>query len=274
MMTSPFDTKNKVAAAIDRLALRTVLLTLCVLYFFCLWRSKAPSLLAGTALFVLVMLLLMQLQRRTLSRRDRVLRERLGGMIALDQLLLLPNDDACSRVCRLLCTVFDAQPLEDAAMRYEGETWLVRCAQCLQGSRVSQGDVLGAHRARVACGAERCVLTCTTDFTPDAVRAAEWVDPPIRLISGRQLALLFGRLHPADDETIAAHLAQSRKPFSLKRIRALALSPVKEKRYLLCAALLLFLFCLSRSVMALLSCLLSFSLAILCHRENHRRFRL
>jgi len=274
MMASPFDTKNKVAAALDHLAFRAVLLLCCTLYFFYLWRSGLPSLIAGGALFALVMLLLMLLQRRTLSRRDRMLRERLSGMIALDNLLLLPNAQACKQLCTLLCSALEAEALPSGQMLYENETWLVRCAQCLQGTRVSQGDVLSAHRARVESGAQRCILASTTGFSPEAVRAAEWADPPIRLIAGRQLALLFGRLHPATDEEIAAHLARSKKPFSWQRIRALALSPVKERRYLLCAAMLLFFFVLTRNIVALLSSQLSFALALLCHRENQRSFRL
>ena len=100
------------------------------------------------------------------------------------------------------------------------------------------------------------------------------MDPPIRLISGRQLALLFGRLHPATDEDIARHLARQKKPFSWQRIRALALAPAKLRRHLLCAFLLLLLYLATRSHAALISCLLSFALALLCGKESCRRFRL
>ena len=37
MLASPFDRKNKVAAALDHFALRALLLGGCVLYFFMLW---------------------------------------------------------------------------------------------------------------------------------------------------------------------------------------------------------------------------------------------
>ena len=94
MLSSPFDQKNKVAAALDHFALRFVLLSICVLYFFYLWHSGPASLIAGFALFSLVMLLLLLLERRTLSRRDRMLRERISGMIVLENLLLLPNSRA------------------------------------------------------------------------------------------------------------------------------------------------------------------------------------
>ena len=88
-MTSPFDSKNRVATALDRLALRVLLFLLSVGYFFALWHSGAPSLLAGSALFALAMLTLLLLERRTLARRDRALRVRVGGAIALEELMLL-----------------------------------------------------------------------------------------------------------------------------------------------------------------------------------------
>ena len=273
-MTSPFDSKNRLAALLDRLALRLVLLALCVLYFLRLWKSGPASLMAGIALFVLVLLTLALLERRTLTLRDRLLRERAGGMIALEELLLMPSAKAGEAVRNLLCSVLDAQPLSTAQMCYEGETWLVRCAQCMQGSSASEGDVLAAHRARIETGADKCALVSTGGFSPAATRTAEWMEPPVRLISGRQLALLAGRLHPATDEEIARHARRARVPFSFARIRALALSPAKLRRYMICAFLLLLLYLLYGSPMTLAAALLSYLLAILCARENRRPFRL
>ena len=57
-MTSPFDSKNRLASLLDSLALRLVLLALCVLYFLRLWHSGSASLLAGAGLFALVLLTL------------------------------------------------------------------------------------------------------------------------------------------------------------------------------------------------------------------------
>lgn len=187
---------------------------------------------------------------------------------------MLPGRAACQRVCDLLCETLSAESLGDAVMRYGGETWLVRCAQCLQGTSASQSDVLSAHRARIEAGADKVALVSTAAFSPEATRAAEWADPPVRLISGRQLALLFGRLHPATDEEIARHAQHQKKPFSWRRIRALALAPAKLRRYLLCALLLLLFYFAAGSMAALLASLLSFMLAILCDRENRRSFTL
>lgn len=273
-MISPFERKNALASALDRLALRALLLVLCVTYFAFLWQRGILSLIAGGALFMLVSLTIILIEKRTISARERMLRERIGGMIALDELIMQPSAIACNRVCMLLCNTLDGEKLEGCIMRYAGETWLVRLAQCLPGTSASQSDVLSAHRARIECSTDKVALACTAAFSPEATRAAEWADPPVRLISGRQLALLFGKLHPATDEDIARHQARQKKPFSWQRIKALALSASKLRRYLLCSFLLLMLYFATASLASLLSCLLSFVLAILCDRENKRRFTL
>lgn len=274
MTGSPFDSKNAVASLLDRLAFSALAFALCTGYFFLLWRSGTLSLAAGGALFMLVMLTALLVERRTLTLRDRMLRERVGGAIALGELLLMPGKAACKSVRDLLCLALGAQPDGDDRMLESGEYWLVRCAQCLQGGSVSESDVLAAHRARIESGCSRCVLAATQRFTPGAVRAAEWMDPPVRLITGRQLAALYGRTHPATDEEIARHAARQKKPFSWRRVRQLALSPVKLRRYLLCAFLLLGFYCASGSGAALFSSLLAFALSLLCARENRRRFTL
>lgn len=273
-MMSPFDAKNRAATLLDRLALRIALLALCVAYFYALWRRPRESLMAGSGLFALVLLSLALVEKRTLSRRDRMLRERIGGEIALEDLLLMPGARACETVCALLCKALCAQQLSANVLRYEGEGWLVRCAQCPGGASASEGDVLSAHRARVESGQAHCVLASTGGFTPAAMRAAEWVDPPVRLIPGPKLGALFGRLHPATDEEIALHARRRRTPFSFARIRALALSPVKLRRYLLCAFLLLLFYLSTGSMLCLASCLLAYLLALMCHRENQQRFTL
>ena len=273
-LTSPFDTKNKAASWVDKTALRLLALLLCILYFLRLWGSLRESLIAGLSLFALLMLTLALFERSTLTKRDRALRERIGGMMALEDLVLMPQERACESVRALLCEALGAQMTAHGEMVYEERRWLIRCAQCLRGSSASEGDVLSAHRAREACGAEGCVLCSTTGFSPAAVRAAEWVDPPVRLIPGTQLGALFGRIHPATDEEIAQHARRARKPFSFARIRSLALSPAKQRRYLLCSFLLLVMYLTTASFMTLLSCLLALVLAILCKKENSRYFRL
>ena len=139
-MTSPFDSKNRVAAALDRLALRVLLFVLSVVYFFFLWHSGALSLLAGSALFILAMLTLLLLERRTLARRDHALRVRVGGSIALEELMLLPAAQAEKRVCALLAQTLGGNA-RDSVLTYANKTYLVRCAQTLSGSSVGEGDV-------------------------------------------------------------------------------------------------------------------------------------
>jgi len=273
-MQSPFEVKNRVAARIDRFALWLLTGFACVGYFTALWGRLAAGLIAGLSLFALIALTFALFERRTLTRRERLLRERIGGSIALTDLILLPGDEAQERACALLCAALDAEPLDPCTLRYAEKTWLVRLTQCLRGASVSEGDVLAAHRARQKAGADRCVLCSTGGVSPAAVRAAEWVDPPVRLISGAQLSALFGRLYPATDADIARHARRQRKPYSLSRMRLVALSPAKQKKYLLCSLMLLVFYLTTGSGMCLLSCVLALLLAILCKKENSRGFRL
>lgn len=273
-MTSPFDNKNRVATALDRLALRLLLFALCVVYFFYLWHSGISSLIAGSALFLLVLLFILLLERRTLAMRDHALRVRVGGAIALEELLVTPTEQAAESVCALLCETLGAKPLGGAKLLYDGKTYLIRCAQCLPGSNAGESDVLAAHRAKVSADAELCILASTGGFSPAALRAGEWLDPPVRLISGRQLALLFGQRHPATDEEIARRARRQRSPFTRQRIRALALSPAKQGRYLLCALLLTLFYLMFGSLSSLAFGIASFVLAMLCARKNEKAFRL
>ena len=273
-MQSPFDVKNKTASRIDHLALGLVICLLCIGYFLVLWHDLNAAMIAGFALFALLMMTAALFERCTLTRRDRALRERIGGEIALTDLLLMPGGEAAARVCALLCAALDARPLSECTMHYGSETWLVRCAQCMKGSAISEGDVLAAHRACRETEAERCVLCSTGGVSPAAARAAEWVDPPVRLISGAQLSALFGRLHPATDADIARHARRQRQPFLLSRMRLVVFSPAKQKKYLLCSLMLLVFYLIASAPMTLVSCLLAFFLALLCKKENSRGFRL
>lgn len=271
---SPFDTKNRFAEAIDRFSLCALVFLLSCGYFFFLWRTGPASLVAGGALFSLIAMTVALVERRTLKKRDLLLRQRLGSAIFLEELLLLPSGKARDRVLSLLVHTLDAEPCGSGIMRYEGETWLVHLAQCMTGASAGAGDVLAAHRAREESGAKRCVLVSTTAFTAEAVRCAQWVDPPIRLIPGRQIAAVAGRLSPATDEEIAERARRRKRPFSRERIRALAFSPVKTRRYLLCSFLLMILYFFSHSTASLVFMLASFVLAIFCHRANTKQFRL
>ena len=271
-MTSSFDLKNRVATALDRLALRVLLFFLSVGYFFALWHSGAPSLLAGSALFALAMLTLLLLERRTLARRDRALRvRRRRNRAGRAGCFCLPPRPKGASVC---CWPKRWAARAGFRLTPANKTYLVRCAQTLPGSAAGEGDVLAAHRAKTASGAELCILAGTGGFSPAAQRAAEWMEPPIRLIAGRQLALLFGQQHPATDAEIARRARRQRTPFSRGRIRALALAPAKQGRYLLVAFLLALLYLFLRSLLSLVFALTAFVLAMLCARENRKAFRL
>lgn len=188
--------------------------------------------------------------------------------------MLLPAAQAEKRVCALLAQTLGGNA-RDSVLTYANKTYLVRCAP----------NPVRLFRRRGRCAGRAPRPDCLRNgilhsslnrrlFPHPAQRAAEWMEPPIRLIAGRQLALLFGQQHPATDAEIARRARRQRTPFSRGRIRALALAPAKQGRYLLVAFLLMMLYLLLHSALSLVFALVSFVLAMLCAQENQKAFRL
>ena len=162
-MTSPFDSKNHIATALDRLALRLLLFMLCVFYFFYLWHSGVSSLIAGSALFLLVLLFILLLERRTLTTRDHALRVRIGGAIALEELLVLPSEQAAQSICTMLCESLGAKPLGSAKLlletgKHPGELKDMVCSPA--GTTIEAVKVLEemGFRAPVIDAVDACIV--------------------------------------------------------------------------------------------------------------------
>lgn len=273
MLQSPFEQKNQMAEWVDALALRLLLLLLSVGYFLLLWQRILPGLAAGTALFLLVLLTILLAQHKTQDTRKRLQRERITGEIAIEELLLMPGSLACEKVCDLLCALLGAQKLDSTTIRAGNETLHIRLAQIIPGSVCGAGEILAVHRACGESTAERCILACTGEFSAEAVRFAQWVSPPVTLLPAKRLAAFFGKLHPATDEEIGQYMRRHRQPFTRSRIKELAFSPQKTRRYMLCAFLLLLVYLVFDLLSALLSCLLAFALGIVCYNENRNTFK-
>lgn len=273
MLQSPFDQKNRTAEFVDSIALRLLLFLVSVGYFLLLWRRVLPGIAAGTALFLLLLLSLLLTRQKTQDTQKRMQREKITGEIAMEELLLMPGSLACEKVCDLLCALLGAQKLDSTTIRAENETLHIRLAQIIPGSVCGAGEVLSAHRA---CGercADRCILACTGEFSAEAIRFAQWVSPPVTLLPAKRLSAFFEKLHPATDEEIKQYLHRHRQPFTRNRIRELAFSPQKTRRYMLCAFLLLLVYLVFDMLSALFSCLLAFTLGIVCFNENRNTFK-
>ncbi|MDR3051455.1 MAG: hypothetical protein LBU67_07005 [Oscillospiraceae bacterium] len=277
-MIAPFDQKSRLGAALDRLGIRLLILLLCCLWFYRLWNQWPPALAAGLALAALCWQALALGSKRALARRESALRRRIGGALALDALLLCPPRQSALRVAQWLASLYPLENLRPgvggALAEYRGETLLLRCLQIHPSQSAAAGDVLAAQRALRASAAARCVLCAPGSFDLHAQRAAEALDPPVRLIDGDALRGLAGRLYPATDAQLTELGARQRKPFAWVSLRRHVFAPQKTRRYAAYATGLMVFYIVTGQAYALACALCCFLLAMGSHRRRHAPLQL
>lgn len=278
-VTTPFDQKSRLGGAVDRIATRLLLLALCVLWFFRLWGMLAPALLAGGALCALLWRTLALGQQRALARKAAILREHIGGTLALERLLTILPVQAARHAADWLASRYDLGVLGEAGdgvlLRYGQETLYLLCLQGHPQQRTDAGAVLAVARARLSVPkAARCVLCSTGTFTQEAADTAEALEPPVRLIDGAELRALAGRMAPATDEQLVAMGKRQRKPFAWASLRQTMFSPQKTRRYAAYGTGLLAFFILTNHVYYLIPAGVCWALAMLSQRGRNKLRRL
>ena len=77
--------RNRLSEALDALGVAALLYAAASLWFTWLWGLNGASLLAGTALGTLLWTGRCEWRRRTVARREKVLRSRLGAELMLEE---------------------------------------------------------------------------------------------------------------------------------------------------------------------------------------------
>ena len=228
--------KTQFAAKIDRLGLRLAILLASLGWFIGLWGVRLTSLIAAAALSVMICLLLHLGQKRTTDRREEALRRRIGGEIALNEILTLPPRKAHFQAALWLCSSYPDVELLRAAShgvycRLADETLLVSLIAIHPGEKTGCSPLLGLQRSLGE--AHRAVALLTASPSREAQQWAAQAQPPIRLILPETLRQMAGRCHPATDEQLA-QLGRQRRPKVNSRVWLRhILAPHRTRRYLL-----------------------------------------
>lgn len=227
--------RNRLSELLDGLGVRALIYGASVLLFAWLWGSGMPALLAGVALGTLGQLARTKWRRRTVARRERALRSRLGAELLLEELLLSEARGAHARVAALLQ---ERWPVEIGEVREEGvlcrqgqETLLVQCLRVPAESELSAGDLAAAQRAVRKCAADRGVLCTLGKTSPKALARAEKAVVPLRIISRETLMTLAGRAAPATDEQLIALGRRRRRIAERGSVLRLVFRRDKARRY-------------------------------------------
>ncbi len=277
-MQAPLKSPTQLAGRIDRLGLCAITLLLCFGWFYWLFGQVWPAAAAGAALTVLILRTVRLGEKRTLARREAALRQRIGGEMAVDSLLLQSAQSAASNAATwltqaLALTDFEAKPGGVLARHEQG---LVFIALVQKHASASAGcdDVLSKVRDARAEGADVAIVCSTSQFTQEAVMLSETLTPKTRLLGRDGLIGMAGINAPASDEQLRDLGKRNRREFRREVITQRLLSPGKKRRYALYGLGLAALYLFTRQVIYAIPAMVCLVLFALCRRKKQQKFTL
>lgn len=259
--------RNRLSEALDALGMAALLYALCTGWFIWLWGLTLPALLSGAALGTLFWLVRCQWRKRSVHRRERALRCRLGGEMLLETMLLSEAREAHFHAAVLLAQRW---PIRMQRVKEEGvlcrqgeETLLVQCLRMPPESELSLGDLLAAQRAVKRLEADKAVLCVLGKVSPKVAARAEEATVPLRIIRRETLLTLAGQYAPATDEQLIA-LGKRRRPQESGHMLRLIFRPDKARRYHLYGLGMLIIFVLTGARLYAVPGMACLTMALMC----------
>lgn len=267
--------RNRLSETLDALGMAALLYLLAVMWFTWLWGLNGESLLAGAALGTLLWTARCQWRRRTVSRREKALRSRLGAELMLEGMLMAEAKEAHFRAALLLAEKWPIRLLsvrEDGALCRQGEErLLVQCIRMAEDGELSVGELLAAQRAVRGAEADRGVLCPLGKVSPKAAAKAEAALVPLRIIPRSTLLAIAGQLAPATDEQLVELGKRRRRMAGQGRLRHMAFQPEKAKRYHLYGLGMLLLYLLAGMRLYAVAGMTCLTMAVLCRSRGRQR---
>ncbi|MBQ4580236.1 MAG: hypothetical protein IJA83_06205 [Clostridia bacterium] len=266
--------RNRLSEALDALGMGALLYLLAAGWFIWLWGLNLPSLLAGAALGTLFWLARSQWRRRTVHRRERALRSRLGGEMLLETMLLSEAKEAHFHAAVLLAEKWPIRMLsvkeEGVLCRQGEETLLIQCIRMPADGELSAGDLLSAQRAVKRLPADKAVLCVLGKVSPKIAARAEEASVPLRIIRRDTLLPLAGQYAPATDEQLI-ELGKRRKPAEHGHMLRLIFRPDKARRYHLYGMGMLIIYVLTGSRLYAVPGMACLTMAVMCRIRPQSR---
>ncbi|MBE5770002.1 MAG: hypothetical protein E7336_01370 [Clostridiales bacterium] len=241
--------KTRLSEKMDTLGFHLLALLLSLGFFLLLWGLRLSALSAGFSLYILILLLRRKTRDGRLIRKEKKLRARIGGELALERLLLSPADQAHFEIAMLISLQKPLQLLrsgnEGMLCSQDEEKFFIVFAQLPLSSSLGAEKVLSVQRAAKARGAARALLCAPCKISPEA-RTQAAGEIPVSFMERDEMIALFGAANPATDGQLV-QLGKRRKnhPPARKWLR-LIFDPRRAPRYALYSGLLLSMYLLTR----------------------------
>ncbi len=227
--------RNRISEVLDGLGVRAAIYGAATLWFVWLWGMGWPAVLAGLALGTLGQMVRSRCRQRSVARREKALRARLGGEMMLEAMLLSEAKEAHFRAALLLAERWPLTLCEagDAGVtcKQGDETLLVQCLRMPAENELSAGDLLAGQRAVKRAGADRGVLCVLGKVAPKVAAKAEQTPVPLRLVQRETLLDIAGSLSPATDAQLIELGKRRRRPVAPGGGLRLVFRRDKARRY-------------------------------------------
>ena len=223
--------KTALASAADHLLRLLIAWLAGVGWFVALWGLSLPALTAGTALGGLFWLCARLLGKKRMQKKEAVLRQTLGGELALEKLLLASPDEATFQCVQWLQARTRLQIESDGLGIWDGETVLFRLFAQHPGTEISSQQVSETIRKACQAQVQRILLCTTAPLSLAACRLAETAESSLRLVGREELIQLAGACCPATDEDLCRLKQRKPKRRSAREWLKIILHPSRAKRY-------------------------------------------
>lgn len=223
--------KTALASAADHLLRVLLAWAAGVGWFVALWGLCLPALTAGTALGGLFWLCARLLGKKQVQKKEAVLRQTLGGELALEKLLLASPDEAAFQCVQWLQARTRLQIESGGLGMWDGETVLFRLFAQHPGTEISSQQVSETIRKARQAQVQRILLCTTAPLSSAACRLAETAEPSLRLVGREELIQLAGACCPATDEDLCRLKQRKPKRRSAREWLKIILHPSRAKRY-------------------------------------------
>lgn len=223
--------KTALASAADHLLRVLLAWAAGVGWFVALWGLCLPALTAGTALGGLFWLCARLLGKKQVQKKEAVLRQTLGGELALEKLLLASPDEAAFQCVQWLQARTRLQIESGGLGMWDGETVLFRLFAQHPGTEISSQQVSEVIREALQVKTQRLLLCTTAPLSQAAMRVAETEETKLRLVGREELIQLAGACSPATDEDLCRLKQRKPKRRSAREWMKVVLHPSRAKRY-------------------------------------------
>ena len=243
--------KNAFRERMDTLGFLMGTLVLCWGWFLLLWGIRVQSILAGAALWGMVLVIRRQGRERRLARKEKKLRRMIGGEMRLQELVLLPVQRAAFELALLLSEkeefLLERICEEGVLCREKGKAFLLCFLPLPVQEKVKARDVLQCRRAARREGAEGVWLCASCAVSQEAEEQMDDA-PGVRFFDRQALIHLLGEVYPATDGQLVELGKKRKQKWPAARVMKTVLRPEKARRYAWYGLLLLGMYMLTGMV--------------------------